>query len=872
MTPLYKFLKSNGTSVYVFPSSAEDISVAFQNENKKVHFSKFALLNLPKQEISSEPKYFDFDSAFKGNTSTNPPSNFSEAIIESLRNYVANHEVVIRESKLNNESYFYNSNDLETTSETIFFKWAKKLNLFQLERAIPDDEYFKDHIDFVPNDLVDDEYHPEYLWKEREVANLYFNEYSVNGTNLLLKYYAVNNYIVDDLIDIVIDNAPNMQFTGRVRVLSINIVGSTLEVLVENVDGIPFSGSNSWTIYEGKTSLVYNRLLQYIGEVSGVSNVQQANKSYTEVYANIPDHVGQTPDVLFRTKANTNYRPNLTFPIIPSQLRPEIYGANDFNSPIISNPQNYPGGYMGQFDTDAFTYESQTGDSLRRVGNYYGVSGTRNSPIFNPKNIDGISLDLNKSHYVKMNIPGRVSTTFENFNGIEINNNPPKSFEYNAILWYYTVEENGVSKENLYGITFLDHPDNNPKPQDIGLKFPSHKKLVANGNQDGTSYIYNLSLNYNIINDNSVDTFNPDAINSIFSMSLFNDAMASLSRINDSFMAVLSENNDIKSEITHIKQLVYNQSDIASLNMKMTQMEKLLRLYSTSQIVNSDTINVNAMSGDNSTLTLDVYDTKYTRIDNLSISNFYTSVDIVPIYVNVPLKKNLCVNVNNNDASSQVLSQNLKIVLDRDLSLRQSIDINIDATPESTQNKKLDIFISSNSSGVMTEELLISNINLPVYYNSTLSTFNSAYLQSGTSFGFDIDFSSIIHVSIDPISSLPNLTFSLLGNLAMISNSVNIGDSVKIDNLMIGVTSPVDYSGQYIVRNVAGNVITLDISSNNVFVSFVGGSNIVLHDVTVPTSILYGVPSISYNKGMSLNITRISDSTIISERYRVEIK
>jgi hypothetical protein len=39
----------------------------------------------------------------------------------------------------------------------------------------------------------------------------------------------------------------------------------------------------TYTESNGKAELVYNRLVQYIGEINGVSNVQEANRSYTEV-------------------------------------------------------------------------------------------------------------------------------------------------------------------------------------------------------------------------------------------------------------------------------------------------------------------------------------------------------------------------------------------------------------------------------------------------------------------------------------------------------------------------------------------------------------------------------------------------------------
>src|SRR5574343_89556 len=37
----------------------------------------------------------------------------------------------------------------------------------------------------------------------------------------------------------------------------------------------------------GQIELVYNRFVQYLGEITGISNVQEANRNYTEVYAHI---------------------------------------------------------------------------------------------------------------------------------------------------------------------------------------------------------------------------------------------------------------------------------------------------------------------------------------------------------------------------------------------------------------------------------------------------------------------------------------------------------------------------------------------------------------------------------------------------------
>ncbi len=495
-TPLYKSLKSNGTTFYAFPGAAEDITSSYQNNNYKMYFSKYVLLNLPKQNLTAGnekmPVYFDFESSFSVSSNATPASNFNDQIVESLRNYVANHEVVIRESRLNNKQYYYNTNALETTSEKIFWKWCKKLNLIDFEPAIPDDEYFSQLNEFSTRNVNDDAYFPEYLWKEREVVDwdaIAFTETGIVGftAKLEIEFSGKTNFREGDIINIYnVGNQTiyNMDYNGVYGLSGSQTIDGVNAVVLKVIPPAANDGEKivvdidtvlNYTLDDSaQVRLVYSKLVQYIGEINGISNVNESNRSYTEVYAHIPDHTGQTPDILFRTIVDDNYRPSLTFPIIPSQYQPEILGAEFFNSPIVNTPQNYPGSYFGQFDTLNFTYETQTGDELRRSGDYYGVSGDINNPVVNGSTIDGITLDFNPAHYVKMNIPGRFVTNFDQFNALQINSEPPKSFEFNAILWYYTVEDTNTlnTKDNLYGITFLDNPNNNPIESEVSLRFP----------------------------------------------------------------------------------------------------------------------------------------------------------------------------------------------------------------------------------------------------------------------------------------------------------------------------------------------------------------------------------------------------------------
>ncbi len=902
-TPLYKFLKNSGTSFYAFPGAAEDISAAYQNSNYKMYFSKFALLNFPKRNLTagtmSNKIYFDFDNSFQKSINATPPGSFSDSIIESLRNYVANQEVVIRESRLNNTKYYYDTNALETPTEKVFFKWCKKLGLMDFEPATPDDEYFSNLADFQRNNINDDEYFPEYLWKEREVIPWNTFSYYESGVAgyagyLEIEFLGNTNFRVGDKIKIYnVSNSTiyqngfyntellNSQYFEGVQtdILYITPAGATQgQKIVVDIN------TNIGQEFEttGQAELVYNRLVQYIGEVSGVSNVQEANRNYTEVFAHIPDHVGQTPDILFRTLVDVNYKPNLTFPILPSQYQPEILGAELFSSPIVSSPQNYPGSYFAQFDTPDFTYETETGDSLRRSGAYFGVSGDINNPIVNGSLIDGISLDFNTSHYVKMNIFNRVLTNFDQFNALEINNEPPTDFEFNAILWYYTVQKqdangNQIIKTNLYGISFLDHPDNNPIDEEIGLRFPIYKKLVSNGQQDGTSYAFSLNLNFNILNDNPQQTYNPEAINSLFGMNLFNQAMARLAATNDNFLNIIAEQGRVRDEILNLKQLLYTQTDINTINAKIGNLENLLRLYSTNQIQSSTSISVTTQ-GSPASIQLFNIEPFYDTINSIKTTSLYTIDGIIPLNINVPQNKTFLLIVENNDEVDVTLpnNDNLTIVIDRDLDFKQTMEIMVIGSEFASQNKKLDIFINSTVPSVTggnatttTEVLLIGDIDLPVYYNTTYQLPNPAFLWKD--FNFNIDFSQTIQYTIGDILEVP-----FQGNSSILNNSLKPGDVIQLNNFYVGTSSVYDFSGQYRIDSLGGvtsSYVYFDVSTNPDLVAYGASSSLPLYIHGTASTLLSNNPYFSLNKGKRIKVTRISSSNVgLSQKYHIDVE
>jgi hypothetical protein len=886
--PLYKSLKNNGTSFYAFPGAAEDISAAYQNQNYKMYFSKFVLLNLPQAGVDSTTgiDYWDFSGTngpygFVVSPIATPATNYTDQLIESLRNYVANFEVTVRDSMLNNTDYYYDNTVLDTTTEKIFWKWAKQLNLMDFELANQGDQYFSNLPEFASNNTNDVTYFPEYLWQERQTTSYRITNFYDDSGYLAIEMEVPSNFRVPDPIygrrDTIlfsnIEAYPSLNGTYSQVTNIIPPTGTTGQLVVTTVQtsDIPtFTSPTSETT--GTASLVYHKFVQYIGEVSGVNNVNESNRSYTEIYAHIPDNTGQTPDILFRTKVDNNYKPNLEFPILPNQYQEEIIGAELFSSPIVSNPTNYPGSYYAQYDTSNTTYQTGAGDYLRRSGYYFGISGDTNTSVVSGNTIDGIGIDFDPAHYVKMNIIGQEVTNFDSFNGMMINNQPPKDFDFNAVLWYYTVEDiNGNTTDNLYGISFVDNPNNNPIESEIGLRVPTFKKLATTDYQDGISYAFSLNLSFNIINENPQDTYNPQAINNLFSMNLFNQAMSRLASVNDSFLNIISSQASIENDVLNMKQLLYSQTDFNVINGRINNLENLLKLYSTNQIIDSDTIEVVINNNTKPPMiSFNNKDAAYKSIYEITTSSLWNASGAIAYTAVVPTNKNFLISILNDDVAKATLPNNdkLQVVLSRDLDFKQSCDIIIDANTTATQNKKLEIYVyyqTGTTAPVLTK--LISNIDLPIYYNSVTQKTNSAYNWYDNK--FSVDTTKPIQLNTGNILGLP---ISSSGNL--VYNSFNSGDTLQLKNLTIGTSSQIDFSSQYTVSSVGltNSYIYLDVSSNSTFVNYGASASLPITFNDDSSYILSNYPYLELNKGIKYRITRISESSdsSLSDRYMVE--
>lgn len=868
-TPLYKSLKSNGTTIYAFPGAEEDINQI--SDNYKMYFSKYTLLNLPKVQtaLTDEPVTWDFENSFYG-ASPQPATTFADRSINSLRNYVANQEVTIRQTKVNDNDYFYDNSVLQTNTEKIFFKWAIKLGLIQFEPAVDGDEYFGNLPEFESNEITDTEYFPEFLWKEREVSDNFISTFYESGSivnKLEIEYQGTINYKVGDFIEFFeIENVNFPTISKYAEVLEVNEPsGSTGYTVVFDITYT--SSEQSEPV--GYSNLVYNKLVRMIGEIQGNNNVVSQNLSFDQIMAFVSDTTGETPDILFRTKSDDNYTTDLQFPILPSQYQPEIIGAEHFNSPIVQNPQNYPGDQYAQYDNDnnlnEYTYLTKSGDQLRRSGDYYGVSGDVNNVTLNGETLDGLQLDFDTSHYVKMNTIGQEVSNFDEFNSKKINGEFPEDFEYNAILWYYNVEDiNGNIATNLYGISFLDHPDNDPV--NTGTQFPQLNKLASSDDQDGTAYQFSLNKHTTLSTETPQPTFSNEYINNMFGMNLFNEAMKRLVVYNDSALNIVAENEKILTKINELTQLVYTTTDIDTINKQILQLNELLKLYSTNQIVDTESIKV-VKNDTTSPPEIQLYNIegRYNEITKINTSKLYDQDGYIPMSVNVPDGKDFFVYINNDDTVSQELldGQRLTIVLNKDLDYKQTADFVINSTDISTENKQFDILLTySDGVNVPVLRTVVSSLDLPVYYNTIEQTQN-------TSFNWK-------QVSQDITQFKLNADGETVGMSASRVTGLKKGDTILLENILLGLDSDTATSidGQYTIDSIVGNTINIDYTENDNLVSYIeteiSNGNLSSGDIITDYD---SMGLFRLNKGYKVSVIRSDESETSSfeDRYLILI-
>jgi hypothetical protein len=120
----------------------------------------------------------------------------------------------------------------------------------------------------------------------------------------------------------------------------------------------------------------------------------------------------------------------------------------------------------------------------------------------------------------------------------------------------------------------------------------------------------------------------------------------------------------VSDGVTQLRSLVYTQTDISTINAKISNLEKLLNLYSTNQIVDSDSIGALLIPGTPPSIKLNSIATNYERIYVYNATDMYNLHNSYkPISSN---NRDFLLQFINNDEVETTITDKLTFVLDKD--------------------------------------------------------------------------------------------------------------------------------------------------------------------------------------------------------------
>ena len=259
----------------------------------------------------------------------------------------------------------------------------------------------------------------------------------------------------------------------------------------------------------------YSKVVQYIGEIDIVNSYKGKENSYSELYLHVPNNVGSTPYILFKSIDDSNYKPNMTIthsPDLPedretivgrhySDTHPQGLSLNAFydldDSTVLLEQAAYAGStytaqnwFQGTLNNSYYTdgtYNTAVNKKIKKSKTNSGVTTTIN---YTRSTLDGVCVDFSLTDYLVA--AQNAKTSFSGLNDINVQN---KNFDFNTVLVYYDVIDpvtKVLKAKNLYGILFLN------KIQSNGLEFeiPRLAKYKPDplSKINGNSYSFKLNV------------------------------------------------------------------------------------------------------------------------------------------------------------------------------------------------------------------------------------------------------------------------------------------------------------------------------------------------------------------------------------------
>lgn len=524
-TPYIRPIAVQGGTFYTFSSSAEDLSLTFNNSLKKFTFSKYALLKLPEfgtpvyGENTLQFNAIDttFLDASAGDFILTNPNNLSPSLEISFQNYCLNLEsTVISDPN-------YNQDLKRNVSERVFWKWVKELGGVRYRSANTNEVVSS--LNQTLTTTKDGYPYSDKRWVEEDTL------LTGNGTPNP-RYERIVQYIGD--IDVVnsVQNSENAYSEVYIHVPTGD--GGTPYVLFKTVADENYYPDRTWT--------------------------------------HLPPDPTDTEYLQGRDSASGLYGPNglPKLAIFDQDVlgEPGVSGTSATGS--FSNNWYSPRDEANSYFTDATFFDS----SNYEIDKYVAASGPGGySVTYKRSNLDGVQIDFDPASYKAIQNYVGIST-IEEWNGTPITT----SFEFNAVLVYYDVYDPNNptdSETNLYGILFL----NDPEPVSTNAaKLPTFKKFKPDPitKLNGNSYGFKINLKF----DTDVESTGVEqAINdySSFSLSIFMDAATVLQdaakNLNDRTLQIANMQN----EINYLKDLIINTDDSTEIKARLDVVEASLQ-------------------------------------------------------------------------------------------------------------------------------------------------------------------------------------------------------------------------------------------------------------------------------------------------------
>jgi hypothetical protein len=522
-TPFVRPLQVQGGTFYTFSSSAEDLSFTFNNSVNKFRFSKFALLNLPDINNTSNGSEDNFirlngpDSAFLdwANATQNIITGDGNIdFSQSFQSYCLNLESTITATDE------YDSTLKQNISERIFFKWLRELGAIRFRGA--DSNEVVPTLDQTTVTTVDGLPVTQKRYAEGDATGGTTGAYGMTGGY----YNRVVQYVGN--LDIVNSVKNSTNTYSEVYVYVPTKDGNTPYVLFKNISDKNYYPDYQWT--NNPNNPLNDEYL--VGR-----NYDETNPSGLTNLAIFDDDVLGVPTASY-----------IDTGVSASSIAGNWYSPRDtantyFTDSSFVDPSNY---------------------ILTKTDN-------SNSLTYIRSKLDSIGIDFNPNSYQGI-ISDPTISTLEEFNSTA----GASDFEFNAVLIYYDVYDPAIPTDvatNLYGVLFLD--DVNTSSGDIFIpRLPKHRPNPVT-KLNGNSYGFKINLKF----DTDIDqTGVEQAINdySPFSLSMFMDAMNVLQDASATLNNASVDFINLSDRVTNLENITLSSQTAANLDRRITGLEQAL--------------------------------------------------------------------------------------------------------------------------------------------------------------------------------------------------------------------------------------------------------------------------------------------------------